>query len=550
MKSLNVVILSLNSQYIHSSLAPYCLLAAAQKSCAENIKVQVVEGSINDSLQNITDKIITLSPDVIGFSCYIWNISAVKKLIPAVKSALPGVKIILGGPEVSYNAKDVLAEHTQVDFIISGEGEVPFPALLNSIASENFAFDIPGVCRRQNGEIILSSPFTDTGEPPSPFIPEYFNALSGRIAYIESSRGCPYSCAFCLSGRCSKVRFFDIERTKSEMILLAKSGTQTIKFVDRTFNANKKRTLEIFKFIADNRDIFANVCFHFEIAGDILTEQIIDLLKLLPPGSVQFEIGLQSFNKKSLEKINRKTNIEKLKDNIKKVLALGNIHTHIDLIAGLPFEDMESIKESFDTAFSLSPHVLQFGFLKILHGSPMAENKNEFPCTHSPLPPYEVTETPWLSENELSQLHHFEAALDKMYNSGRFKRTIEYLLNFYSPFKLFWALGQERLPSSMPLDEYTCLVFEFFSRDSRIDKGVLRDKMVCDRLATNSTGTLAPALKVFDKNLKSYKKAVPKKEGVKTGFAYLYSENKIVYAHYDKKNPVTGEYRLYKAKGM
>jgi len=330
------------------------------------------------------------------------------------------------------------------------------------------------------------------------------------------------------------------------MVALAKSGTQTIKLVDRTFNANRKRAYELFEFIINNREDFKDVCFHFEIAGDILDDETLNLLKTAPIGAIQFEIGLQSFNAKTLEAINRKTNINVLKQNIMKVLETFNIHTHIDLIAGLPFEDWESIIESFNTAFNLKPHMLQFGFLKILHGSPMGENRDDFPCEFSKNPPYEVTETPWLSKEELISLHKAESALDRIYNSGRFRRTLDYLLNFYTPFELFYEFGKESYGKKLSLDEYTTLMFEFFSKNKKVDLKVLRDVMVCDRLATNSSGVIPKVLQIKDENLKKIKSRVPKSIGLKRSFAILYSENAFVYVDYTNKNPITGEYHLNK----
>lgn len=548
MKQLNTVICNLNSQYIHSSLAPYYLMAGVKNFCTENIKVYVVEGTVNENIRDVANRIIAFKPKVLGLCCYIWNITAVKELICIIKQQIDDLIFVLGGPEVSYNANSILKENRFVDFIISGEGELPFSKLLNAILNDENTYDIPGLCFRRDGEIIVSEPYVSKEEPPSPFTPEYFKSLNGRIAYLESSRGCPYSCAFCLSGRCGCVRFFDLERTKKEMELLSKSGTKTIKFADRTFNANRRRAYEIFEYIIENRQIFKDVCFHFEIAGDILDDKTIELLSKAPAGSIQFEIGLQSFNKKTLEAINRKTNIERLKKNIKKIISGQNIHTHIDLIAGLPYENWSSIVESFNTAFSLKPNMLQFGFLKLLFGSPMHEMRDKFPCVYNTEPPYEVLKTPWLSKDELFALHSLEGALDKIYNSGRFKRTIDYLLNFYSPFELFYEFGKENVNPKISLDEYTKLIYDFFSRQKGIDAGVLRDKMVCDRLATNSSGILPSVLQIRDKNLKKYKNIIPKRIGVKTGFAYLYTENSLVYAYYDNKNPVTGEYSLYKIK--
>lgn len=549
----------LNSKYIHSSLAPWCLLAGVDTYCENGITAQVIEGTINEQIEKVAQRIIVQNPRVISFCCYIWNITATKQLVRLVKSQLPDAVIVLGGPEVSYNADTLLREEPLVQYIIAGEGEKPFALLLTAIYKGESGAGIPGVCYREGGQPVIVQPYITAEDPPSPYTQTYFEALKGRIAYLETSRGCPYSCAFCLSGRCGSVRFFGIERAKTELISLANSGTQTVKLVDRTFNANRKRAIELFRFIIDNYStaIPEGVCFHFELAGDILNDETIDLLATAPVGAMQLEIGLQSFNNETLTAINRKTDVVRLKSNIERIVANANMHIHIDLIAGLPHEDIHSFTESFNTAYALQPNMLQMGFLKLLYGAPMRENPGEYPCEYAKLPPYEVTKTPWLSSKELLQLHGTEDALERLYNSGRFRRTLEYLLkqSGQKPFDLFHRFGQfaaGKGTEKIPLDEYTALVFSYFSAHNGIDKVVLRDVMVCDRLATISTGKLPPALRIEDSALKSAVRALranqatcPQK-GIKRGAALLYSENCVAYADYNKKNPITGEYPLFK----
>ncbi len=558
-ESLSAAVCVLNSKYIHSSLAPWCLLAGVDAYCEKGITAQVIEGTINEQMEKVAQRIIAQSPHVISFSCYIWNITATKQLVRLVKSQLPDAVIIWGGPEVSYNADKLLREEPLVQYIISGEGEKPYALLLNAIYKGEGVKDIPGVCYREGGQPVIAQPYVTDEEPPSPYTQKYFDSLKGRIAYLETSRGCPYSCAFCLSGRCGSARFFNLERAKKELLLLANSGTQTVKLVDRTFNANRKRSIELFRFIIENYGgaIPQGVCFHFEIAGDIFDDETIDLLATAPVGAMQLEIGLQSFNDETLTAINRKTDVARLKSNIERIVASANMHIHIDLIAGLPYEDFHSFEESFNIAYSLKPNMLQLGFLKLLYGAPMREKPGEYPCKYSKQPPYEVTETPWISSEELLSLHYTEDALERLYNSGRFRRTLEYLLkqgvqlpfDLFSQFGLFAAhQGTERIS----LDEYTALVFTYFSEQKGIDKAVLRDVMVCDRLATISTGKLPSVLRIEDAALKSAVKALDNKEetrtekGIKRGTALLYSENCVVYSDYKEKNPVTGEYHLFK----
>ncbi|MBR6657633.1 MAG: DUF4080 domain-containing protein [Oscillospiraceae bacterium] len=475
-----------------------------------------------------------------------------------LKNALPDSVIVLGGPEVSYNAKEILEELSWCDYLISGEGEYPFASLCDSLNSGNTE-SVPGLCFRKNGKIVISEPYIAEGEPPSPYCDDYFKNLNGRIAYLETSRGCPYSCAFCLSGRCGGVRFFDIERAKREMLLLAKSGTQTVKLVDRTFNANKARAKELWQFVIDEhgKGIPENVCFHFEIAGDILDDESIKILNSAPKGSIQLEIGMQSFNEKTLAYINRKTNTAKLIENIKKLLAPGNLHIHIDLIAGLPFEDMESFEHSFDIGYNLRSNMLQLGFLKLLHGAQMRENSEKYPCEFSKEPPYEVISTKWTDESDLLLLHKVEDALERLCNSGRFIGTVEYVLEKtgLKPFEFFKNFGTYAAEHSKPLvslDDYTEMAYGYISKLDGIEPSVLKDKMICDRLCSNSSGKLPEVLKVKNPEIKKIRIAIESEEenrrkpGIKRGFSLLESEKAAVFADYENKDPVTGKYVLKK----
>lgn len=560
-KPITAVICAMNSKYIHSSLATWYLAAAAAERCGEGVEVCVLEGTINDRPELLLKKIVAKTPDVVGFSCYIWNITAVLKLSRQIKSQLPDTVLVLGGPEVSYNSGQILREHPYIDYVVCGEGEKPFALLLNALHKGKPPENIPGLSRRAGSEILQSPPFIDDGDPPSPYGSEYFGALGNRIAYLETSRGCPYSCAFCLSCKSGGVRYFNLDRAKKELIMLANSGAKTVKLVDRTFNANKKRAAELVEFIISKyvADIPRGVCFHFEIAGDILDERLINLFCSAPPGLIQLEIGVQSFNQKTLIAVNRKTDLDRLTENVGRLVSSGNIHIHIDLIAGLPFEDFASFASSFNAAYKLKAHMLQLGFLKLLHGSPMREDSKRYPCRFSKSPPYEVIETPWLSEDGIKLLHCAEDSLNRLYNSGRFRRTLEYLLSTTGvpPFELFRRFGEYCAFMNIgrvSLDDYTSAVYRYFSEWDRIDREVLRDVLICDRLSTNPGGSLPPALK--DESAKPQLKAVLKKmkdnrdtapiKGVRRGAALLRAEKCVAYADYRDKNPVTGEFELKK----
>lgn len=556
-QGLGVVICAVNSKYIHSALAPWYLLSGIRAYCDESIKAEVIDGTVNQSLELIAERIIAFAPQVVGFSCYIWNIQFIQQLIKTVKQQLPQTIIVLGGPEVSYNAEEVLNANPEVDYIISGEGELPFARLLNALLNKEDLFRIPGLIRRADGGIVKADPYISKSAPPEPYVPEYFKALRGRISYIETSRGCPFACAFCLSGRAGGVRFFDLERARRELVQLSNSGSRTVKFVDRTFNANPKRAYELFEFIIKNYGtaISKGVCVHFEIGADLLDEATIALLSAAPPRAIQLEIGVQSFNERTLQSISRKTDTGRVMRNIAALIMRGNIHIHIDLIAGLPFEDLNSFKAGFDKAYRLKPHILQLGFLKLLHGAPLRENAARYSLSYSKTPPYEIESTPWLAREDIKLIKHAAAAVDRLYNSGRFRRTLDYIMQSTgcSPFSLFADFGRYAFEYSKPgasLDEYTALVQKFFANVRGVDSMALRDNLVCDRLATTPSGRLPECLRIEDAKLKTVKNMLKQTEatrlpqGIKRAVAILYSEKCAVYADYVNKDPVIGEYKL------
>lgn len=551
---MRVVFTALNSRYSHAALAPWCLRAGIKAYSETDAEVFVCEGTVNEGDDTLLERIEGFNGDMIGFCTYIWNIDTVLRIAEKLKNNYPRTVIVLGGPEVSYNAEDILLKCSFADYVVSGEGERPVAVLCDCIERGQ---EIPsgyGINYRKNGAVVAAEPYISREDPPSPYCDEFFASLGNRMPYLETSRGCPYSCAFCLSGRCGSVRFFDIERAKSELLALAKQTTSVVKLVDRTFNANRERAKEIFRFIRSNYggEIPDGVCFHFEIAGDILDDETIDTINSMPKGSVQLEIGMQSFNERTLAYINRKTDTVRLKENILRLTEKGNVHVHIDLIAGLPYEDMESLAESFNTGFSLGADMLQLGFLKLLHGAAMREDSERYQCKYSHEPPYEVISTPWLDADEMRDIHFTEDALDRLWNSGRFRRTLRYVLESSgrTPFEIFSGFGRftaSNGTSRISLDDYTALALEWFSALDGVDRSVLRDMMVCDRFATNSFGLLPDALKISDPVLlnKALRilEADPvlrRKKGIKRSIAILYSRcdrERIcaVYADYDDK---------------
>lgn len=547
---MKVLICSINSKYIHSSLAAWCLASGINKY-GKNVECEIFESTINESIEEIKKKLAKKSFDLIGFCTYIWNLTYVDELCCYIKNT-KNVITVLGGPEVSFNPFDHLKKE-YVDYVISGEGEKSFALLASGVDPST----IDGVSYKREDKMIISKPFVDECDPPSPYTHEYLNTLNGRISYIETSRGCPFNCSFCLSGRCGSVRFFDLEEAKNRILLLANSGTQTVKFVDRTFNANPKRAKSILKFIIDNCGIEfpSNICFHFEIDASLIDDETIDILRRAPLGVIQLEIGIQSFNEKTLASINRIRNQEKLIENIKKLISLKNMHVHIDLIAGLPYETFESFKEGFNRAYALKANMLQFGFLKILHGSNL-ENSEEVKClVYDKAPPYQVNETKWLSSQEMEKLHTCEEIFDKIYNSGRFSRTCDYVVSqLGNPFEIFMNFARFLDENSnvihKTLDDLTKSIFEYFSDFKEINKNKLRDEIVKDRLSTNKNGEVPEFLKIHSPytkkillNLEKNKKT-RKPSGIKRAISLMSTEKKAVYVDYINQNPVTKQFEL------
>ncbi len=567
------VISVLNAKYLHASPAPYCLAAGVKVFC-ENLyqDIAIVESTVNKPLDETLNDILKLRPKVVGFCCYIWNIEKTLKLVSEIKKHNKDIITVVGGPEVSYNAYDILQRNSFIDFVLSGEGEQSFALFLNAMQKNNFSrvlnltqrANIGGLCGRTLcGDIYVSPAAVLKGEVPSPLLANYHKNLDGRISYFETSRGCPFSCDFCLSGASNNARYFNVEQKLKELETLWNSETKTIKFVDRTFNSNKIHANAILKFILDSfnqNKIPKDICFHFEIAADIVDEQTILLLEAMPKGLVQLEIGIQSFHEKTLSAINRKTDIQKVKDTISRLVAFKNIHIHIDLIAGLPFESLIEFEKSFNEAYSLYADMLQLGFLKLLHGSAMREFKDKFSQQYQDTPPYQVVSTPWLSTNDLEIISYTEDALDRVYNSGRFFNTVEYILKTteISPFRLYHDIGKATVAydfgERVSLDGYTEFLFDFFCSIKGICRATVRDMLVQDRLATNSSGRLPRCLRQKDNRLKkavSYLNAnaeTAQYKGVKRAVALLYSEQNVCYVDYqdDKKTAFCKQYCVNK----
>lgn len=435
-ETMKTIIAALNSKYIHMSLAPWYLKAA----CEGHGEINVLELTINQDKPEILRRIYAESPDVVAFSCYIFNIIQIEAIVKDIKLILPNIFIVLGGPEVSFDTMEILSRNENVDFIICGEGEIRFRRLLEAIESGKPPVGIDGVAYRSDGNIEYAPPISTIDKLEtikSPYTDEMLKAASGKIAYFEASRGCPFHCSYCLSPATGSVRRFSIERVKNDLMKLMKSDVKQIKFVDRTFNCNPSCAKEIVNFIIDASKndpsgVISEKNYHFEAAADLFDDELIELLASASNGLFQLEIGIQSFNEKTLEATGRKTDIALCAHNIKKLLSARNMHIHLDLIAGLPYEDFDSFADSFNSVFALQPHCIQLGFLKLLRGSKLRHDADNLRYVYSKLPPYEVLSTPWIDYGELLKLKDIETVVDALYNSGKFSFSLNYIISLFS----------------------------------------------------------------------------------------------------------------------
>jgi radical SAM superfamily enzyme YgiQ (UPF0313 family) len=453
---MKILLAAVNAKYIHSNLAVYSLRANAA-GFKENIRI--AEYTINNLPEEIIKGIYKEQPDVVAFSCYIWNISLIRQIICDIRRLIPEVKIWFGGPEVSYNPEECLKECRELNGIIIGEGEKPFRELvqyyirgrehIDSDDSEGLkhirglAFKKSACIRFEEAdkdEVTVTMPGEPLNMDELVFPYEDLEAFRNKIIYYESSRGCPFNCSYCLSSLDKTVRFRSLEHVKADLKAFLDSQVKQVKFVDRTFNCNKGHSIEIIRFIKDNDNGITG--FHFEAAADLFDREAIELLSGLRPGLVQLEIGVQSINPDTIAAINRRMDLNRLSKNVKAIGNGHNIHQHLDLIAGLPYEDFDSFSKSFDFVYRLSPNQLQLGFLKVLKGSPMEEESKRWGLVYSSTPPYEILCSRWLSYDELLRLKGVSAMVETYYNSGQFIYSMKYLENiFKSPMELYLSLS-------------------------------------------------------------------------------------------------------------
>ncbi|MGI6587084.1 MAG: B12-binding domain-containing radical SAM protein [Lutisporaceae bacterium] len=442
---MKVLLSAINAKYIHSNLAVRYL----KKYCETQIgEIDIAEFSINDSISSILKRLYFSDARIYGFSCYIWNIDMVLNICSSLKKAKPEALIILGGPEVSYDAADLLSRYSFLNYIVIGEGEASLLNLLSCLTRrEGSLSDIPGIAYRTGADIVVTEPRPDIPDLDMlPFPYDSFDGLENKILYYETSRGCPFNCQYCLSSTIRGVRYLSMERIRQDIKRFAGAGIKQVKLVDRTFNCDISRSVEIMQYIIE---LNPSANFHFEIAADSINEQFLKTVEKAPNGLFQFEIGVQSTNPKTISEIKRKMDFKKVSHNVAKLLSFKNVHIHLDLIAGLPYEDMKSFKKSFNDVYALRPDMLQLGFLKLLKGSGIRKACSRYGILHHDFPPYEVISTAWLSYKELVELKDVENVLEQYYNSGRFRHTLSFLLHatgtdpfeFYSRFSKYWNLN-------------------------------------------------------------------------------------------------------------
>ena len=437
---MRILLTAINAKYIHSNLAVYNLKAVTAKY---GDQIEIAEYTINQQPDEILADIYKKQPDVIAFSTYIWNRRMVGELITELSKVLPQAEIWAGGPEVSYDAEAFLMEYPKVRGVMRGEGEMVFPALATLYIEGTGSFQtIAGItCRNDQGELQINEDGAPANMDELPFVYGHLEDFSHKIIYYESSRGCPFRCAYCLSSLEKKLRFRSLDLVKKELGFFLQAKVPQVKFLDRTFNCNPRRTVDLWQWILDHDNGITN--FHFEIAADLITEEELAIMEQMRPGLIQLEIGVQSTNMETVHEIDRVMDLDLVRNVTAKVKSFGNIHQHLDLIAGLPGEDLDSFHKSFDDVFAMEPEQLQLGFLKVLRGTKIHRMAQQYGIVCHDKAPYEVLSTPWLPYKDLLLLKGVEEMVELYYNSHQYEKTLEEILkNYGSPFAFFEELAE------------------------------------------------------------------------------------------------------------
>lgn len=547
---MKILLAACNAKYIHSNLAVYNL-----KSCSGKYSPNVVikEYTINQIRDDILKDIYLEQPDVICFSCYIWNISFVKELVPDLKKILPHVDFWAGGPEVSYDAVEFLKKNPAFFGVMVGEGEETFHELAGYYIERKpeTLKEIRGVAFHDETKVpdIVHTGWRELMDLSKvPFAYSNLTEFKNRIIYYESSRGCPFSCSYCLSSIDKKLRFRDIELVKNELQFFIDNKVPQVKFVDRTFNCKHDHAMAIWRYITEHDNGITN--FHFEISADLLREEELALMKTMRPGLIQLEIGVQSTNPQTIKAIRRTMDFEKLKGIVEQIHGFGNIHQHLDLIAGLPYEGYDSFHKSFCDVYALRPEQFQLGFLKVLKGSHMMEMTGEYQILYKDREPYEVLSTAWLTYGEILRLKMVESMVEVYYNSGQFKHTLVFLEQYFEdPFRMYEALGRfyekkgysEISHSRMRRYE---ILMEFAGEQKEIPLEALSDVMLLDlylRENLKSRPSFASDQKPYERMIWDYRKAekIPK-----TAHIEVFRDGKKILFDYTDRDPLTNNARL------
>ena len=539
---MKILLVACNAKYIHSNLAVYDLQAYAS-DYADHIVLK--EYTINQQKDDIMRDIYLEHPDVVCVSCYIWNLSFVKELMADLIKILPGADFWAGGPEVSYDAEKFLTENSEFKGVMVGEGEETFKELAGYYVEKNpqDLKDMTGICYRDGDQIIHNGWRQIMDLSSIPFIYKDLSEFKNRIIYYESSRGCPFSCSYCLSSIDKKLRFRDTETVKKELQFFIDNKVPQVKFVDRTFNCKHDHAMAIWKYINEHDNGVTN--FHFEISADLLREEELQEMSTMRPGLIQLEIGVQSTNPDTIKAIHRTMDFEKLKGIVDRIHSFGNIHQHLDLIAGLPYEDYDSFRNSFNDVYALKPQQLQLGFLKVLKGSHMMEMCREYGIVYKTQEPYEVLSTKWLDYDHVLKLKTVENMVEVYYNSGQFQNTLEYLENFFQDaFSIYERLGSFYMEkgygdvSHTRMRRYEILL-EFLEDVPEISMDQVKDQMVYDlylRENLKSRPGFARDQKPFEKQIWDFRK---REKVAKNAHVEVFADGKVLLFDYADRDPLT-----------
>lgn len=539
---MKILLAACNAKYIHSNLAVYDLQAYAS-DYADHIVLK--EYTINQQKDDIMRDIYLEHPDVVCVSCYIWNLSFVKELMADLIKILPGADFWAGGPEVSYDAEKFLTENSEFKGVMVGEGEETFKELAGYYVEKNpqNLKDMTGICYRDGDQIIHNGWRQIMDLSSIPFIYKDLSEFKNRIIYYESSRGCPFSCSYCLSSIDKKLRFRDTETVKKELQFFIDNKVPQVKFVDRTFNCKHDHAMAIWKYINEHDNGVTN--FHFEISADLLREEELQEMSTMRPGLIQLEIGVQSTNPDTIKAIHRTMDFEKLKGIVDRIHSFGNIHQHLDLIAGLPYEDYDSFRHSFNDVYALKPQQLQLGFLKVLKGSHMMEMCREYGIVYKTQEPYEVLSTKWLDYDHVLKLKTVENMVEVYYNSGQFQNTLEYLEKFFpDAFSIYERLGSFYMEkgygdvSHTRMRRYEILL-EFLEDVPEISMDQVKDQMVYDlylRENLKSRPGFARDQKPFERQIWDFRK---REKVAKNAHVEVFADGKVLLFDYADRDPLT-----------